>query len=198
MGATDPVACYLLQHASSIEVGWRRLASRTLNKLLSVAAASPQRREALANLRVCSMPTELCFSVPDGPAGHDDVDAVLEGIFRKTRCASRTVCTCCGRRARVRAIGEEETATLCAQCAAPRLLESDIWDLGQSTRFLMAVGMPICTSQIPPLLRPSFVQAAATSNAETSEPSMSKMPPTKFLMWAARWREIGETVRQDH
>lgn len=193
--ADDPVELFMILFGDDIAVGWRSLVARTLVKLLAVASASPQRREAVNCVQVHSTPTELCFGLP---GGERCTDAVLGGIFRKARYASRAICPECGRPAQLRPIGEDDPLTLCAKCAAPLMLENAIWELGQSTRLLAALRLPVSAELVPLLLRPSFVQAATASNDEQSHATTTKMPISRFLPWAGRWRELGEFVRLVH
>ncbi len=184
----------MTSNAEQIEPGWKRVAIRTLIKMLAVMAGSSKRRRAIAGLRVCSTDTELSFftTTPNDPP-----DVVMLGIMRKARDRSRTVCKDCGRPARVRLIGEDESVTQCTRCAAPALLRHEIWELDQSLRFLKAVGRPISASQIPPLLRPSFLQSIDPIDAEAVL-KKAQMSLAQFIEWADGWHQIGEGLAVVH
>lgn len=193
MDAVHPVGTFIAMHLDSIAPGWRKLAARSIVKMLAVAAGSPERRRCIATMRVCSTSTELCFSAEAGRCADD----VLSGIWRKARGTARTICKDCGRLARVRLIGEDESVTQCTKCVAPALLQHEIWELGQSVRFLKAVGRPIVKSQIPPLLRASFINAAAARPDADAEEKAQMLPP-EFIRWADGWRVIGEGLKVRH
>lgn len=193
MDAVHPAGTFMVMHLDSISTGWRKLAARSIGKMLAVAAGGSERRRCIATMRVCSTSTELCFSAGDGcPA-----DNVLSGIWRKARGTARTICKDCGRLARVRLIGEHESVTQCTRCVAPALLQHEIWELGQSVRFLKAVGRPIVKSQIPPLLRASFISTAVASPDANAE-GKTQMALTQFVRWAEGWRLIGEGLKVRH
>lgn len=193
MDAVHPTGTFIVMHLNSISPGWRKLAARSIAKMLAVAAGSPERRRCIATMSVCSTSTELCFAARDGHCADD----VLAGIWRKARGRARTVCKDCGKLARVRLIGEEESVTQCPKCVAPALLQHEIWELGQSVRFLKAVGRPIVKSQIPPLLRASFINAAAARPDADAEDKTQMLPP-EFIRWAEGWRVIGEGLKVRH
>lgn len=193
MEAVHPVGTFIAMHLDNISPGWRKLAARSIVRMLAVAAGSPERRRCIATMRVCSTSTELCFSARDGHCADD----VLAGIWRKARGRARTICKDCGRLARVRLIGEEESVTQCTKCVAPALLQHEIWELGQSVRFLKAVGRPIVKSQIPPLLRASFINTAVASPDANAE-GKTQMLPSQFVRWAEGWRLIGEGLKVRH
>ena len=196
LDASDPIETFMAIHSERIAPGWRKLAIRTLIKLLAVMAASPERRRAIAGIHVYSTDTELNFFTTnvDGRP-----DAVMLGIFRKARTRSCTVCRNCGRPARVRLIGEDESITQCTRCVAPRMLRHEIWELEQSLRFLKAVARPISASQIPALLRPSFLQAVAAESSEPdAEVKKGHMTLAQFIKWAEGWRQIGHGLAVVH
>lgn len=193
MDAVHPAGTFIAMNLDRISPGWRKLAARSIVKMLAVAAGSPERRRCVATMRVCSTSTELCFSARDGQCADD----VLAGIWRKARGRARTICKDCGRLARVRLIGEEESVTQCTKCVAPALLQHEIWELGQSVRFLKAVGRPIVKSQIPPLLRASFINTAVASPDANAE-GKTQMAPAQFVRWAEGWRLIGEGLKVRH
>lgn len=72
---------------------------------------------------------------------------------------SRCTCSQCGRRGRVREIGDDYVGTLCARCAAVPMLREHIWSVSQS-EFLCLVGQPVEISQVPEHLWPSFLRWA--------------------------------------
>jgi len=193
MDVVHPAGTFMVMHLNSISTGWRKLAARSIGKMLAVAGGSPERRRCIATMRVCSTSTELCFSAGDGCYA----DNVLSGIWRKTRGRARTICKDCGRLARVRLIGEDESVTQCTKCVAPALLQHEIWELGQSVRFLKAVGRPIVKSQIPPLLRASFINTVVASPDANAE-GKAQMLPAQFVRWAEGWRLIGEGLKVRH
>lgn len=196
MEAAQPVQTFMALNADHIAPGWRKAAIRTLVKLLAVADGSPTRRRAVAGLRVCSTSTELCFSTS---MTVESPDAVFLGICRKVRQRSCTVCRDCGRPARIRLIGEDQSVTRCTRCVAPALLKHEIWELDQSLRFLKAVGQPISASQIPPLLRPSFLEASAREPVITEGKSrQDQMRLADFVKWAEGWRQIGKGLAVVH
>ena len=189
MEAAHPVQTFMALNADHIAPGWRKAAIRTLVKLLAVADGSPTRRRAISGLCVCSTSTELCFSTPTV----ESLDEVFLGICRKARQRSCTVCRDCGRPARIRFIGEDQSVTQCTRCVAPALLRHEIWELDQSLRFLKAVGRPISASQIPPLLRPSFLEASAREPMlADGKDRQGQMSVAAFVKWAEGWRQIGE------
>ena len=195
MEAAHPVQTFMALNAHHIAPGWRKAAIRILVKLLAVADGSPTRRRAIAGLRVCSTSTELCFSTP----AVECPDAVFLGICRKARQRSCTVCRDCGRPARIRLIGEDQSVTQCTRCVAPALLRHEIWELDQSLRFLKAVGRPISASQIPPLLRPSFLKASAREPViAEGKGRQDQMDVSAFANWAEGWRQIGEGLAVVH
>lgn len=196
MNAQQPVEAFMALNADRIAPGWRKTAVRTLVKLLAVAEGNPSRRRAIEDLRVCSTSTALYFSAPTMAGSRD---AVVLGICRKARDRSCTVCRECGRPARARFIGEDQSITQCARCAAPLLLKHDIWELEQSLRFLMAAGRTVSANQIPSLLRPSFLQIS------TREPMIVdgqlrpyQMSVDVFANWAEGWRLIGKGLADVH
>ncbi|WP_219214117.1 hypothetical protein [Variovorax boronicumulans] len=193
MDVVHPAGTFIVMHLDSVSPGWRKVAARSIVKMLAVAAGSPERRRCIATMRVCSTSTELCFSAGDGC----HADNVLSGIWRKARGTARTICKDCGRLARVRLIGEDESVTQCTKCVAPALLQHEIWELCQSVRFLKAVGRPIVKSQIPPLLRASFINTAVASLDANAEGN-TQMLPAQFVRWAEGWRLIGEGLKVRH
>lgn len=196
MLARQPVETFMALHVDDIAPGWRKSAGRTLVKLLAVANGSPERREAVAGLRVCSTDTELCFFTPRSVERLDDV---VQGICRKARQHSCFICRDCGRPARVRFIGEHECVTQCTRCVAPALLKHEIWELDQSLHFLKAVGQPISAKQIPLLLRPSFIESSVREPATTAtKVRQGQMELADFVQWADRWRQIGKGLAMVH
>jgi hypothetical protein len=193
--AAEPVQTFMALNVDHIAPGWLKTATRALVKLLAVADGSSMRRRAIASLRVCSTSTELCFSTP----AVESLDEVFLGICRKARQRSCTLCRDCGRPARIRLIGEDQSVTQCTRCVAPALLKHEIWELDQSLRFLKAVGRPISASQIPPLLRPSFLEASAREPVSTEGKGRSdQMSIAAFANWAEGWRRIGEGLAVVH
>ncbi|APW39538.1 hypothetical protein RD110_21890 [Rhodoferax koreense] len=186
--AADPIQAFMGRYSAVIAPGWRPLAERTLRTLVLASANCPERRRALSQLCVFGMSASLSFVV----CTH--ADQTVEGILRKARVKSQGICEECGRLARLRQLGEEETATLCPRCAAPALLHHDIWVLLQSLRFLSAVNAPVVLSQIPPLLRPSFVEAALLQADGWDDTESARMTPTHFLVWAEGWRQMAEHI----
>jgi len=194
--SSKPVQTFMALNADHIAPGWCKAAIRTLVKLLAVADGSPMRRRAIAGLRVCSTSTELCFSTL---ITVENPDAVFLGICRKARQRSCTICRDCGRSARIRLIGEDQSITQCARCVAPALLKHEIWELDQALRFLKAVGQPISASQIPPLLRPSFLEASAREPVRTDgKGRQDQMAVYAFANWAEGWRQIGQGLAVVH
>ena len=186
--AAQPVQAFMSRFSAVIAPGWRPLAERTLRTLVAAAASSPERRHALSKMCVFGISASLSFVV----CTHED--QTIEGILRKARVKSMGVCEECGRPGRLRQLGEEETATLCPPCAAPALLDHDIWVLLQSLRFLRAVNAPVVPCQIPLLLRVSFVEAAMQHCHEWEDEESVRMTPTHFLAWADGWRQLAEHI----
>ena len=196
MNAQQPVETFMALNADCIAPGWRKTAVRTLVKLLAVADGSATRRKTIEDLRVCSTSTGLYFSAST-MVGRKD--AVVLGICRKARDRSCTVCRDCGRPARVRLIGEDQSVTQCARCVAPALLKHDIWELEQSLRFLMAVGRTISANQIPALLRPSFLEISTRKPMIVDgQVRPYQMRVDVFQNWAEGWRQIGKGLAVVH
>ena len=183
----DPVAAAMLRWQGHVSPGWHELLRQTLRKLLS-AAGSGARHAALTSLGVFCHSTEFWLSLPA------EADAVLMGIARKAQMRARSTCSECGCTGRLREIGEEGRATLCPRCAAPLLLEHDIWVLQQSLGFLRGVNVPVVTHQIPALLRSCFRQEAAGHPEDHGPAGKVRMNPARFLVWAACWKAIGERI----
>ncbi len=181
------VAAGMRRWQGCVPAGWLGLLEHTLGKLLAMAR-SPRRRNVLKGLSIFCHGVELGFSLPA------QSDAALLGIARRAESISRCTCSACGSPGRRREIGEEGAATLCARCATPLLLNWDIWDLGQSLRFLRAVNVPIVQSQIPPLLRPSFCRQAAAHPEDFGPQGKPRMIQARFVAWASQWQTIGERL----
>lgn len=184
---SDPVAAAMQRWAGSVFDGWHALLEQTLRKLLSMAR-SPARRSALKDLNVFCHDIEMGFSLPD------ESDTALRGIARRAQVISRCTCSTCGGAGRRREIGEDNSVTLCARCAAPLLLGYDIWELQQSIRFLRAVNVPVVESQIPALLRSSFRRKAVAHPEEFGPGGKVRMNSARFLAWAGQWQAIGERI----
>ena len=187
LGEPDPVAAGMRLWGACVPAGWHGLLEQTLSKLLAMAR-SPARRSALKDLSVFCHGAELGFGLPG------DSDAALLGIARRAEATSRWTCSACGSPGRRREIGEEGRATLCARCAAPMLLQWDVWELQQSLRFLRAVNMPVVESQIPHWLRESFRRQAAAHPEDDGPQGRLRIIPARFLAWASEWQLIGERI----
>lgn len=181
------VAAGMRRWKGCVPAGWSGLLEQTLGKLRAMAR-SAARRNALKGLSVFCHGVELGFSLPA------QSDAALLGIARRAEATSRCTCSACGSPGRRREIGEEGAATLCARCAAPLLLQWDVWELGQSLRFLRAVNVPVVESQIPPLLRASFCRQAAAHPEDFGPQGKPRMIPARFVAWASQWQTIGERL----
>lgn len=188
LDAAEPVQAFMVRYTEVIAPGWHPLARHTLAALLVAAKSNFERRQALNQMCVFGLTKSLDFVI----CSH--TDTVVDGIVRKARMRSLGICEECSRPARVRELGEHEHATLCPRCAAPAMLQYDIWQLLQSLRFLRAVNVPVVASQIPPLLRPSFVKTASQHRNELEESGQIRMTPTRFLFWADEWRQTAEHI----
>lgn len=184
----SPIGAVFAQCAGYVPPGWHCLFERTLIKLLRLVDGSEERVKAIAGLSVCCSSVHMAFDTLPSK------DSVVLGILRKSSMASRCTCHQCGRPARLREIGEEGRATLCVRCAAPVLLREDIWQLQQSLRFLRAVNVYVIESQVPQLLRRSFLEEAAKHPEDHSDTGKPRMSPTRFAAWAAGWEKVQEQL----
>lgn len=184
----EPVAAAMRRWEHQIPVGWHNLMLQTLRKFLG-AACSDARWAALKRLGFLCHRAELCCFLPAG------ADPVLIGIARKTEKRSQCICSECGcGQGKCREMGEDNLATLCPRCAAPPLLEHDIWILAQSLGFLRGVNAAVVAHQIPALLRPSFRQAATGHPENNDLAGRGRMSAVRFLAWAADWLAIGKRI----
>lgn len=184
----DPLAAAMQHWENQVPAGWHGLLLQTLRKLLAVAG-SEARYEVLKRLGVLCHGAGLWFFLPAG------ADAALLGIARKAEKRSRFICSECGcGQGKFREMGEDNLATLCPRCAAPHLLEHDIWTLAQSLGFLRSVNAAVVAHQIPVLLRPSFRQAAAGHPENNDLAGRGRMSAARFLAWAADWLAIGKRI----
>ena len=183
----DPVAAAMWRWEGHVPPGWHGLLRQTLREFLAVAG-SEARRVALASLGVFCHSTELWCTLPA------QADAVLLGIARKAQMRAQWICSACGCAGGRREMSEDGQATLCASCAAPLLLEHDLWVLQQSVPFLRGVNVPVSPRQTPKLLRPSFWQEAPRHPQDHGSAGQTRMSAARFLAWAARWQAIGERI----
>ena len=97
-----PVAVVALNGAARlVPPGWRNLLTQTHHKVRGAIAQSVRRRHVAAGLKVIITDQELEFNFSVAP------DPVLRGILRKATVRSRCTCSQCGRRGRVREIGDD-------------------------------------------------------------------------------------------
>lgn len=183
----DPLAAVMRRWEHQLPAGWHGLMQQTLRKFLG-AACSDARGATLKRLGFLCHGAVLCCFLPVG------ADPVLIGIARKAEKRSQSICSECGCEARRREMGEDGLATLCAPCAAPRLLEHDLRTLAQSIGFLRGVNAPVVAHQILALLRPSFCQAAVGHPEDDGPAGRGRMSPARFLVWAADWLAIGKRI----
>ena len=186
----SPIGAFFAEWSGQVPAGWHRLLERTLLKLLAVNDGSDNRRRALAGMRVVCTDEHLWMMYTLG----SHPDAVLRGIVRKANDLSWSTCRDCGRAARLRRLAGDATATLCARCAAPWLLQHDIWQLEQSLRFLKAVNVYVVPGQVPQLLRRSFLRHAAEDPEDFGAGGKIRMRPQRFVAWAQNWKIIGERI----
>lgn len=176
----DPFAAAMRRWESHVPPGWHGLLRQTLREFLAVAC-SELRKAALTQLGMFCHSTELWWALPA------QVSAVLLGIARKAQQRANWTCSACGCAGRRREMGEDGQATLCAPCAAPLLLEHDLWVLQQSLPFLRGVNALVSSHQIPKLLRPSFCLEVAGHSENHGPVGGGRMSPAEFLAWATLW-----------
>ena len=188
-----PVAVVALNGAARlVPPGWRNLLTQTHHKVRGAIAQSVRRRHVAAGLKVIITDQELEFDFSMAP------DPVLRGILRKATVRSRCTCSQCGRRGRVREIGDDYVGTLCARCAAVPMLREHIWSVSQQSEFLCLVGQPVEISQVPEHLWPSFLRWADLPPEVGAQANHACMSAGRHAQWSQHLQALSRWLPSDH
>ena len=173
-----PVCVVSLNRAAAqVPPGWRDLLTRTHYKLIATICECPVRRRAADSITVIITDQELDFKL------RTVSDSVLRGILRKATARSRCTCNQCGRRGRVRSIGDDYVGTLCARCAAVPLLREHIASVLQQREHFVLFNQSVGLSQVPEHLWPVFQRWADLPPAADAHPMDARMSIRRYVRW---------------